>query len=1207
MEEHASSDMQPMPQLVVATESLKVTRINKIVMQGFKSFAKHTEILFGDKFNCVLGPNGAGKSNVLDALCFVLGKSSSRELRAEKSANLIYNGGKTKKPAKQGEVSIYFDNFNKVFPTEDKEVKISRIVRQNGQSIYKINDKVMTRQQITNLLSLAKIDPDGYNIILQGDIVKFVEMHPEDRRVLIEDIAGISVYEEKKHKAMLELEKVEQHLRETELILTERNTYLKELKKDRDQALKYKDMNDKIKQNKASYLKIQIDKKDNERKGIQEKIDIGNKELAALREKISKLKLENDEKKKQIESISKEIEEKGETEQLKLNKEVETLKIELTKNTSRIETCKNELSKIKQRRSDLKSSIGDIEKRIAQLTNDKKDYEAQISLKNKDRETISSKILRFKEKNKLGNLANIEQNVEEIDKKADELQKEITILRENQHNMIREKDRVSHEIGVLEDKIKNVIDVEKEHRQQLDALKDRRQSFKNSTLELNKCLDEDSSLSIQLSEARRKLNIVSEELAKLRVKDITIREVARGDLAVKKILELKNKREGIYGTVADLGNVSSKYAVALEVAAGSRIKSVVVEKDRLAAELINYLKENKLGTATFLPLNKINSREAGDDAKKLIGAKGVHDLAINLVSFDSKFKKIFSYVFSDTVIVDNIHVAARLGIGKAKFVTLDGDVAEASGAMHGGFRERRKEAFGFKEMEVAESLEENQKKLSELENLISVLEKRRSENEAKITELREKKAVLEGEIIKSETSMHLEPSDTEASKQQQKELEAKEKGIDAEISKINSKIADCNKELTNLKIEKQKLRNEIAQLNDPMLLAELNTFEQKFKEFSEEIIMASSEIKNLDAQIINIFIPDKEKTEKILKQLDKDEEQFSNELKRLQEAITQKESMLREKEDLAREFYTKFKGLFAKQNKINEEKQKNELAIDKLTDESRQIEIKVNFNSLKNAEIAASLAALNQDFQQYEGVKLDMKISEMLSISDDAQKSKILDKTEEQLKNEISKFEKMREDIGSVNMRALEVYDEAEKQYNEFLDKKDKLGEEKDDVLAMMKEIEGKKKEIFMKTFDVVNNNFKNFFTMLTTKGAEATLVLENEENPFEAGVRINVKITGSKFLDIRGLSGGEKTLTALAFIFAIQEHEPASFYVLDEVDAALDKHNSEKLAKLIAKYAEKAQYIMISHNDNVISEAEILYGISMNNDGISQVVSLKI
>jgi len=257
-----SQAVQAMQQAVLAPLSAKPTRINKIVLNGFKSFAKHTEILFGGSFNCVLGPNGSGKSNILDAMCFVLGKKSSRDMRAEKTANLIYNGGKSKQPSKKGEVSIYFDNTHGAFPTHDKEVKISRIVKATGQSIYKINDEARTRQQVVDLLSLAKINPDGYNITLQGDIVRLIEMHPDERRMLIEDISGISIYEEKKHKAELELQKVEEHLKETEIILTERNTYLKELKKDRDHALKYKEMSDKIKMNKASYLKIHIDKKE---------------------------------------------------------------------------------------------------------------------------------------------------------------------------------------------------------------------------------------------------------------------------------------------------------------------------------------------------------------------------------------------------------------------------------------------------------------------------------------------------------------------------------------------------------------------------------------------------------------------------------------------------------------------------------------------------------------------------------------------------------------------------------------------------------------------------------------------------------------------------------------------------------------------------------------------------------------------------------
>ena len=217
-----------------------MTKINSIILRGFKSFANKTELIFGPKYNVVLGPNGSGKSNILDSLCFVLGKGSTKSLRAEKSANLIYNGGKSKKAAKEGEVSIYFDNTGKTFPTDEAEVKVTRIVRPSGQSIYRINDKARTRQQILELLSLARINPDGYNIILQGDIVRFVEMSGEERRQIVEEIAGISVYEEKKEKALRELEKVDVKISEAEIILKERETYLKELKKDRDEAMKYR-------------------------------------------------------------------------------------------------------------------------------------------------------------------------------------------------------------------------------------------------------------------------------------------------------------------------------------------------------------------------------------------------------------------------------------------------------------------------------------------------------------------------------------------------------------------------------------------------------------------------------------------------------------------------------------------------------------------------------------------------------------------------------------------------------------------------------------------------------------------------------------------------------------------------------------------------------------------------------------------------------
>ncbi|MBW2983544.1 chromosome segregation protein SMC [Candidatus Woesearchaeota archaeon] len=1164
-----------------------MTRINKIVMNGFKSFAKHTELLFGPKFNVVLGPNGSGKSNILDALCFVLGKSSAKSMRAEKSSNLIYNGGKSKTPAKKGEVSIYFDNANKLFPTEDKEVKVTRVVLQSGQSLYKINDKARTRQQILDLLNVAKINPDGYNIILQGDIVKFVEMSTVERRMLIEEISGISVYEEKKQKALNELEKVEAKLKEAEIILTERGTYLKELKKDRDQALKYKNMSDRVKQNKASLLKLQIDKKEAERADFQKKIDTTNEELKKAQSAIDKLKQEIEDKKKEIEDITKTIEEKGEVEQVELNKEIENLKIELTKFNGRIEVCKSEIKKMAQRREDLNNSIQEIDNKINELKNQKSELTAKRKSKLKEKEKFEGNVKELKDKYKLDEAVDIDQRIEEIDKKADDLQKEIQKLREEQHALIRSKDTIQYKIDTIDEKIKKVKEIEEAHKDQIEDLKKKRQDFKDSTLELNKRLDEDSSIAAQLASAKQELDSLNEEFSKLKARDAGIKEALLGDKAVKKVLEKKNEISGIYGTVSELGNAPANYTLALEVAAGPRIKSIIVEDDKVAAECIKYLKQNKYGTATFLPLSKIKSKEASPELKELAKSRGCHGFALDLISYDNQFKKAFSYIFANTLVVDDIDVARRIGIGKAKMVTLDGDLAEFSGVMQGGYRKIK--GIGFKGSELTKELNKVKEKIAEKNNIVSTLEKHREENEATITELRNKKANLEGEIIKLEKSMHLEPTDLEVSKQQKDELNKELQKAEDDIQAVQNKIGSCNKELTDLKIEKQELRGKLSQFRDPALVAEITTFEEKIKEIEQEIMQLDSQVKHSDTQIKEMLAPEKEKIEtEILKQIEKEEEDFKNEISELSAKIKKESDLLVEKEQNAREFYSKFKGLFSDRSKINEGIKELELKVNEKQAVAREIEIKGNTLSIKRAEINSQLAGLQQEFQQYEGIEIDTT------------------KTEEQLTKEINKFERLRESIGSVNMRALEIYEDVEKEYNSLIEKKGSLAKEKEDVEQMMQEIDSKKKELFINTFDIVTQKFKEIFSALSTKG-EALLELENKEDPFEAGLRVKVKISGNKFLDIRSLSGGEKTLTALAFIFAIQEHEPASFYVLDEVDAALDKHNSEKLAKLISKYSNKAQYLMISHNDHIINEADLLYGISMNEHGISNVVSLRV
>ncbi|MFC1727963.1 chromosome segregation protein SMC [Nanoarchaeota archaeon] len=1162
-----------------------MTKINKLIMHGFKSFAKRTELLFTNDFNCVLGPNGSGKSNILDALCFVLGKTSAKAMRSENSASLIYNGGKAKTPAKNAEVSIFFDNKNNTFPTEDEEVKVTRIVTQKGVSKYKINDQTRTRGQIIELLNLAKIDPNGYNIILQGDIVRFCEMASETRRELIEEISGISVYEDKKQKAINELEKVEEKLKEAEVVLAERGTYLKELKKEKEQAEKYKDLDKKIKTGKASVLNNQITKKKETIEKLEEKITKINEVLNKIRGETKELKDTISEKKEQIDEINKEIETKGEKEQVSLHKEVEELKVGIATSKHKIDSLKNEITRVEQRKEQLNENIRDIKEKVDELNEEKKGFHEEISKKDEELKGVESKITQFKKKNELDSVGDIEKDVDNLDKQAEDMQKEISDLRQEQQELLREKDKLEFEINTIDERIAKVLAVEKENKAQIEELKDKQKKFKEATSELTRVINENSSISAQLGTARGSLNSANEETSKLKAKSLSFKEAFEANAAIREIT--KQKFKGVYGTVSELGKVSSKYAMALEIAAGSKIKSIVVDTDSTAAKCIKFLKDNKHGTATFIPLNKIHGRSKDPAVANIAKSDGVHGFAIDLVDHENKFSKAFSHVFGSTLVVENLDVARRLGIGSAKMVSLDGDLAERSGVMHGGYRQKQAR-IGFQEKELDKDLAESEKNLRDAELLVTRLEKERDETEGKIAGLRETKSHLEGDVIKLEKALHLDSDDLNASNKKKKECEQGIKDTENKIDEVVNKISEINSSLAGLKTQKQDLREKISELRNPVLLAELNTFEEKRNEIKDELLKLNGDMRNIDIQIETMFGPENENTLKIIKQHEKEKEDFEIQINELKTTIETKTKQLAAKEEKEEKFRKQFKGLFEKRGKLDEEIDGKEEKIEVISDKIRKEELILNSANLESARFKGELAGLDKEFEQYEGVELDNQTPEP------------------ELKRRVTHYENLLLRMDTVNMKALEVYDDAEKEFSSLLSKKDTLSVEKEDVLVMMNEIETKKKDLFMKSFDVVNDEFRGIFSELTTKG-DASLVLENVENPFEGGVLIKVKITGKRFMDIRSLSGGEKTMTALAFIFAIQENDPASFYVLDEVDAALDKHNSEKLAKLVRKYAERAQYIMISHNDGMIAEADTLYGISMNEHGISNSVSLKI
>ena len=1117
-------------------------------------------------------------SNICDSICFVLGKTSAKSMRAEKSANLIYNGGKKGNAANQAEVTIEFDNKKKQFPIEEDLVKIKRIVKKNGTSKYFINENQLTRQQVVDVLKAARIDPDGHNIVLQGDIIHFMEMKPVERREIIDEIAGIGVYEEKKDKCLKELEKVGARLHEAQIILTEREANLRELKKERDQAIKYKEAQKNVKDFKATVLHHHIKEKKQKKENIEKKLTEEQRKVDESQAKVEEIKKIIKEFKEKINKINIEVEQKGEKEQLVLRKQIEELKTQLIQMQSREELLQSELTRLKNRKNQLNQDKEEITKKLLKIQETSKKLEAQKKQAQQQEQEINKKITQIKKNFGLEGSTAAEQ-FEVVEEAIEKKQTEITQQKEELQNLFRKKDQIEFNLKNIKEKIQGLKGLGGS--KQLDKLKEKKKKFEIVTKEFKKAREEDIKITSLLTKIHNDYQVAQQEAGRANTRQATIMERTAADHALKKILALKNNIKGIYGTVAQLGEVDKKYTVALEIAAGARLQSLVVQTDTVAQKCIEYLKTNKLGVVTFLPLNKLKERMIPANAQSL--AKKSHGLAIDLVEYDTKFKNVFKYVFGPTIIVDSINQARRLGLGQTRMVTLDGDVLEASGAMVGGYRHKTR-GVGFQEKGLRKKLESYEAEVQKLANQMSRIKEQREKNDEIIMRTRKQKAELEAEIITLEKSMNLGDIDVDGLQKQEEMYTTQVSDCTQQIKQQQQKIMQEAEKIDEYKIKKQKLKQ---QLNNPQLTQALEKKEQEKSKVRERIIKAEAELKNNTQQTQSLLLPEKEKIQKILKQQEKENEEFTKELKSIQEVTKIKTKELKEKEKHEEKFFKNIRDLVNKRAKVQEKIQDKEKIIIKTAERWHSIEHRMNNLAIDRAKVTAEAEAMQKEFDDFGQVT----IKRGLSI--------------EEMKDKVREYNTILTKIGNVNLRALEVYEELQKEHEILLEKADKLQGEKEDVLLMIDEIEGSKKELFMKTYSSIEKNFTKIFSELNHKGT-ARVELEDPQDPFNGGIDIQIELTKNKRMDLKSLSGGEKTMAALAFIFAIQEYEPSGFYLLDEVDAALDKKNSEMLSQLIRKYANGAQYVVISHNDTVITEADQVYGVSMQ-EGISKVISLKV
>lgn len=1184
-----------------------MSHIKRLKLKGFKSFANPTILNFEKGFNTVVGANGSGKSNVFDAMCFVLGRLSSKELRTEKLGNLVFNGGKHSKPAQEAEVSIYLSNENKELLNVDlEEIKITRIVKKDGQSKYLLNNNRVTRTEIVEVLGRAGINPDGYNIILQGDIVRIVNMSPIERRELIEEISNISGYEEKREKGIKKLEKVETDLKDADLLMEEKTKYLRELKSEKEQAERYHKVKADLRYDNLLLLKARIIRNETLKKSKQDELQKSEELLLENKKKLDEFEKESKDIDFKISDLEKTIEVKSHQDFISVTNKITQIDAEISK-------LKEKKSELRKQSEELKIKNKGLESNILNNKKEIKKFEEEISILKKDKSKLDSDLAEIDAEIKL-----IKKEVspegfkelEDIDKQVDEIN-----LKKSDKTLIRQDNAIQIEklntkIEHLEADLNRIDNLNKDNKDQVKDLEKNRVELKKLIMKISELVNKNSETSSKLNKLEQEYSVVIEEHSRLRMKADASRDLIASNKAVEMVLKFKSKDPKVHGTVAELATVPGKYGEALEKTAGKGLFNIVVEDDATAVKYINYLKENKIGSATFLPLNKVKAKYNLDDS--VLNKKGVIDYALNLIKFDKRYENIFHLIFSDTLVIENITDAKGVGIGDYKMVTLDGDLVGKSGAMSGGHNSRRGAAGAFRDDKIISKVDELERKISGLKNSIDLLRGDKDDSERELYDLRHRKIEVESDVAKLEKLLSIEGMDTSKISSEIKNYISDKAVIEGSLKKIDREISEFNSSLEKLNLRKASLRS--ASNSKGGRLSNLSKLEERRDILKDKIIELNSKIGTKEIQINNVLKPEMVNMEKILKEGDESMTRIIKNISDIDENLKKLDVELKEFKEKEKELSKGYKEIIAKRDKLKEEKVKLEARYEKEFSKFDSVKEKAAQLRYAISEFETLNKTLSEELEHfYVEIKSELQQKESEENSNNELES-LIDRVEsrlsgtpidvKELQTRVNNLKTKLNSFGSINMKAVEIYDKLKEEFDILLEKRETLNVEKAEILQFIAEIDEKKKERFMETFEKLRKNFVEIFSKLSTKGV-VELNVENEKDLFNSGVEIKVKMSEKNYLDIKSLSGGEKTITAVAFIFAVQEFSPASFYILDEIDAALDIVNCEKLGKLVKEYAHKAQYIVVSHSEYFIQSAEIIYGVTMDSNKVSNVVSL--
>ena len=1164
-------------------------------MENFKSFGGKLVVPLMEGYTAVTGPNGSGKSNITDAILFVLGPKSSKAVRAGKLTDLIFDGGKSKGKAPFTKVSLVFDNTDRIMPWDDDTVRLTRFVKlsDNGtdySSYFYVNDRKSTMSEFDSLLTKARISADGYNMVQQGDVTRIVQMGGIERRRIIDAISGIASFDADIEKARGERAEAETNLDRIGIIVEELSHQVDRLARDREDARAYLDAQARLEMAKAQYTHRRLQIEQSKYRSVSDQIEKLEGRIDSDRAAKAELEVQRSAKEQEISAKEEEIASKIGPEYRELKERIEAAKVDLATKKDRKEAAEMDLEEQSGFRTNFEDSIARNNAMVVTLRQNREDLvskqaedESRMEAARREESEISEAIA-----DTGGEQKELQKELERVETDFDACSAE---LRSTQGRLAKAEaasEEAHTAFANLDDRLQTIDFEIKDAKWSIEQLKAEAgpstEDFGNRILEAKR---RESELEKQESELDAAYRRIDAEYNSLQAEKKVSERMNRGSAAVEAILALRNRGEmkGIHGTIQELATVDKGFETALSVAAGGKMQAVVVDNDQVAADAISYLKKEKLGRVTFLPLTKMMGGKPR--AKAIMSVKDSEGYAIDLIDFDQKYYNAFWYVLGDTLVVRDMDTARRI-MGGIRIVTMGGELIEASGAMVGGnisqqsmlkfgaASEDKLAETGERLRKAADALEDVRRKLREVRDEIRGIDDEMRKVSSGAMEQREQMAQLKGRVTELEKTRSSASAEMKAVRQRVSDA-------DAELESARTAFGDVSERLSALTETRTGIKNRMAEIAPVDLQNRIQAVRDRIYKLKEEISDNKLQIGGIDTEIAGYGKQNESlqmQLDSVIRAIEDDQRTIEENTALMQRAridLDALRSIEAEMEGGIEDLRNQKDALVAEKYRLDSE----------IREKSKDIEnTAATLESFKaqSIQLEASVAQLKSEVDAIE-IEVELPIP-----------------SEEEIRRTIRAQESAIAKLGNVNLRSIEEYDEKKARLDGLNAEVESLNRHIKELDDLMSSLTSKKKGLFMQSYNAVNENFKSIYAQLSG-GGEAYMGLENEDDPFIGGLMINAKPRNGKMLRLEALSGGEKSLTALSFIFAIQEHQPSPFYVLDEVDMFLDSINAEMVARRVKESSAKAQFIQVSLRKVTLALADHLIGVTRPPSGISRVI----